>query len=147
MTPHTRTIRTPENWQAFVAWMLDNPNPYPFRICDGEGRSLSQNALIHLWFGEIAKQREDMTLDQVKGEMHRRFGLSIRRQDARFDWVWKQCGADDWPYEQQCRFLASGVLNVSSGMTTKELKQYLDALEHHAREQGWILTMPKEGVS
>ena len=139
----TRTIRHPEDWVSFCAWLQDHPNPYPFRICEGAGRSLSQNALLHMWFGQIAAQRSDVSLDDVKGEMHRRFGLDIRLRNPQFEWVWNQSGAK-LSYEKQCAALGSGVFGVSSGMTTKELKKYLDALHAYATEQGWRLTIPED---
>lgn len=143
---HVRTIRHAEDWASFCAWFNDHPSPYPFRICEGEGRSLSQNALLHLWLGQIAAQRGDVDANQVKGEMHRRFGLDIRLRNPQFAWVWEQSGAK-LDYERQCAALGSGVFGVSSGMSTKELKEYLDALADYAAGQSWVLTMPKEGVT
>lgn len=144
MTPWTRTIRSPEDWASFCAWLGDHTNPYPFRMCEGEGRTLSQNALFHLYFSQISAQRGDVSADQVKGEMHRRIGLPIRLKDERFAWIWDRTGAD-MPYEKQCSFLASGILNVSSGMSTKQLNEYIDALVDYASQRGWALTVPEGG--
>lgn len=140
------TIRNADDWQRFAVWFGEHTDPYPFRVCPGEGRSLSQNALLHLWIGEIASQRGDVSADTVKGELHRRIGLDIRLRNSKFAFVWGSLGAGNWAYEQQCGFLASGILNVSSGMTTGELKEYLDAIEGLAAENGWRLTQPKERV-
>ena len=97
-------------------------------------RTLSQNALIHVWFDEIAKHRGDVTAFDVKGELHRKFGLPIRLRNPQFAWVWHQTGAA-LDYEKQCKLLACGVLNVSSGMTKKELKEYADEIQ---REYSWL---------
>ncbi len=140
----TRTIRHAEDWVSFCSWMQGHPSPYPFRICPGAGQSLSQNALIHMHFGQIAAQRGDVSLRDVKGEMHYMFALPIRRQDAQFSWIWEKIGADQWPDEKQCKLLASGLLSVSSGMTPKQLSAYQDALYQHATEQGWSLVIPDE---
>ncbi len=105
-------------------------------------RTLSQNSLLHMWIGEIAKHEGD-TADGTKGRLHREIGLPIRLRNTQFAWVWGQTGAG-LPYEKQCALLASGCLNVSSGMTTKELREYLDAIEVKYRAQGVALTNPEE---
>ena len=118
-----RTIRHPEDWLRFLAWFNDHPSPFPFQVKEGEGRTLSQNALIHKWYGEIALQRQDMTAVDVKGELHHEFALPIRLRDEQFEYVWARTGAQ-LSYEQQKALLASGTLGVSSKMTTKELKDF-----------------------
>lgn len=107
------------------------------------GRSLSQNALLHMWFAEIAKHYGDRTPDDVKGYCHQRWALPIRLQDKKFEWVWERSGAK-LTYEQQCSLLASGVLGVSSGMTTAQLKRYLDEIGQHYRFEGVTLTDPED---
>lgn len=99
-------------------------------------RSLEQNALLHLWFGEVARQSEGETLISIKGQAHRKYAVPIKlASDEKFAWVWKQTGAL-MDYERQCKFLASGVLNISSGMTKAELQSYLDAFSKDYRGGG-----------
>lgn len=105
-------------------------------------RTNDQNSTIHMWFGEIARQLGDVDSNEVKGQCHRRWGLSIRLRDPQFAWVWRHSGAS-LNYEQQCSLLASGVLNVSSGMTVKELSEYMDSMARQYRSQGLTLTDPK----
>ncbi|MEL7281317.1 MAG: hypothetical protein AAGK79_13235 [Pseudomonadota bacterium] len=140
----TWTVRNTEDWERFAHWFSAHPNPYPFRINPGDGRSLSQNALFHLWVGQIASQRGDVSASTVKGELHHRFGLGIRLRDPQFTFIWDKIGASDWPYDKQCNLLSSGALNVSSAMTTAELKEYLNEIELLAAQQGWHLTHPRE---
>jgi hypothetical protein len=96
-----------------------------------------------MWFGEIAAHFGDRTSMDVKGTCHREYGLTIRLRNEQFAWVWKQTG-ERLTYEQQCKLLGSGVLGVSSGMTTKELSEYLDAMGRDYRAQGVVLTQPEE---
>ena len=91
-------------------------------------RTLSQNALLHVWFGEIAKHLGDRSAQDVKGECHRDIGLTIRLRDEQFGWVWNQTGRK-MNAEQQAKLLASGCLNLSSGMSVKELREYMDEIE------------------
>jgi hypothetical protein len=105
-------------------------------------RTMNQNALLHKWFGQIAKQ-QDETASAVKGYCHRHFGLPIRLRNPQFAWVWKHSG-ESLNYEQQCSLLASGVLRISSGMTTKELSEYMDEIEQHYRPKGVHLVQPDD---
>lgn len=105
-------------------------------------RTTNQNALVHKWFGQIAAH-EKRTASEVKGECHRKWGLPIRLRSDQFAWVWEHSGAR-LNYEQQCKLLASGVLCISSGMTTKELGEYMTEIEQHYRPLGVPLAYPKE---
>lgn len=98
-------------------------------------RSLSQNAKLHAMFGDIAKQSEDMSAQDVKGECHRDIGLNIRLRDPQFEWVWRQTGAR-LDREKQAILLASECLGLSSGMTSKELKEYIDQIEREYSRRG-----------
>lgn len=104
-------------------------------------RTPNQNRTLHMWFGEIAQQRDDWDASEVKGFCHRQWGLPIKLRDEQFAWVWSQSG-QRLGYERQCALLASGVLNVSSSMTTKELKEYMDAMQRHFLGEGVRLTNP-----
>jgi len=117
--------------------------PLPFTVTVGPAgvRTLSQNALMHKWFGEVAKQRGDVDMLDVKGECHQKWGLAIKRRCPQFAWIWAQTGAK-LPHEKQCKLLASGNLNVSSSMTKPELSEYMDAMSREYRQRGFRLTDP-----
>lgn len=126
-------------WNAFQ----DNAEmPYTVTFAPGAGRTNSQNSLLHKWFTEISVQVGDSTMTDIKGQCHRKYGLAIKLRDAQFAWVWQRSGAG-LTYDQQCSLLASGVLNVSSSMTVKELTEYMGAMGKDYREQGYTLTDPQ----
>lgn len=106
-------------------------------------RTLSQNALLHKWYGEIAAHFGDRSAQDVKGECHRDLGLTIRLRDEQFGWVWNQTGRK-LNREQQASLLASGCLGLSSGMTPKELREYMDFIEQTYRPMGVNLTKPED---
>jgi len=108
----------------------------------GETRTAAQNRTLHMWFGEVARHQGDVDADDVKGMCHRRWGLTIRLRDDVFAWMWKHTGAN-LPYEKQCKYLASGALNVSSAMNADELSEYLDSMSRHFRSEGVRLTDPE----
>ena len=143
MTNARRTISHADDWTRFLAWVADMPMPFTVAVMKGKGRSLDQNALLHKWFGEIARTREGHTLLDVKGECHKKYGVPIKMSDPQFAWVWSQTGAK-LPYEKQCAYLASGVLNVSSTMTKAQLSQYMDEMSRDFTSQGVTLTQPED---
>lgn len=106
-------------------------------------RTTNQNSLLHVWLDQIAQHDGDKSAKEVKGECHHRWALNIRLRDDQFAWVWARTGAL-LPYEKQCSLLASETLGISSRMTTKELKEYLDEIERHYRPLGVPLVNPED---
>lgn len=139
----SRVIKTPEDVQSFCGFIAQRKFPFTAKIVDGEKRSVSQNALLHKWFGEVARQTEGETLIDVKGRAHRHYGLPIKMQDQQFAWVWERTG-QSLSYEQQCAYLSCGILNVSSSMTAPQLREYMDAFARDHRAQGIQLTAPED---
>ena len=113
------------------------------RLTFSDKRSLSQNALFHLWMGEIAKHFGDRSALDVKGDTHRDLGLHIRLKDPQFNWVWARTGAL-LDYEKQSKMLASGVLDFSSAMSTADLSAYMDEIARFYEAKGVRLTRPSE---
>ena len=148
MKPH-RAI-TKEDAQRLADLLIGTPLPFSLTIGDGNARSLSQNALLHKWFGEIAKHFGDRDATTVKGECHHKYGLPIKKRCEQFLWVWSKTG-EQMGYERQCKYLASGVLNVSSSLSVKELKEYMDGMMRDYADIGVFLTDPElrkyEGVA
>jgi len=137
-----RVIETPQDATRFHAFLGDMPMPYTVTVAKGKGRTLSQNALLHKWFGEIAAQIGDLSMTDVKGQCHRKYGLAIRLRDPQFAFVWKRASLG-LSYEQQCAFLASGVMNVSSAMLVSELSEYMEPMARDYRQMGVRLTDPE----
>ena len=133
---------TEEHAQRLAQMLIGLPLPFSLTIGDGDARTLSQNALLHKWFGEVARHFGDTTAAQVKGQCHYKYGLIIKRRNEQFAWIWKQTGAL-MNYEKQCGLLASGQLNISSSMSVKELTEYMDAMTAEYRGQGVFLTDPE----
>lgn len=105
-------------------------------------RTTNQNAQLHTWYGKIAKFQGDTAAD-VRGECHHKWALAIRLRNEQFAWLWSQTGAKR-TYEQQCKILASSHFAISSAMTTKELAEYMDAIERHYAAQGLVLQRGKD---
>lgn len=148
----SRQVITAEDAQKLADTIVGLRLPIRVTWTEGKGRSLSQNALLHGWFGEIAEQTHtDATT--VKGQCHHKWGVPIRSRDAQWLFMWEAfkekvsrmtLPPNKTAYEVECAALASGNLKVSSGMTTKELKEYLDAMSAEYRAQGIKLTEPED---
>ena len=140
-----RTMRviSADEAQRLAGMITGLPLPFAVTITEGEiKRSTEQNALLHKWYGQVAKAtHSDMV--HVKGECHHKWGLPIKLRNPQFAWVWKHSG-EKLNYEKQCALLASGVLNISSSMTVKELSEYMDAMAAFYRGQGIALVDPEE---
>lgn len=136
------TIRNAVDARRFLMVFDHIEKPFTLAWTPGVKRTLSQNALLHMWFDEIAKHHGDRSATEVKGECHHEWGLTIRLRDPQFAWIWDRTGAH-LTYEQQCRLLASEALGVSSKMSKAELSEYMDAMRRHYDEIGIRLTDPE----
>ena len=138
-----RSIRvlTEHEAQKVAGMITGLPLPFTITIGDGHKRTLSQNSLLHKWYGEIAKHLGDMTAAQVKGQCHVAYGVPIRRRDPIWSRVWKRM-FDGLTYEQQCFLFERGILAMTREMSVKELTEYMDAVQGHYQAQGVPLTDP-----
>lgn len=118
------------------------PLPYTVTVGDGDKRSLNQNALIHKWYGQVAKHLGDVTAMQVKGQCHVAYGVPIKRRDPVWCRVWDRMFAG-LTYEQQCFLFERGILAMTREMSVSELSEYMDAMQAHYRGQGVFLTDPE----
>lgn len=107
-------------------------------------RTKSQNALLHVWFGEIARHFGDRSAKQVKGDCHRDIGMTIKLRDDVFEWLWRRTGAG-LDAERQSKYLASEAITFSSTMSVKDLSEYMDAIERHYTPKGVRLTERESG--
>jgi hypothetical protein len=109
-------------------------------IRDGK-RSLDQNALLHMWMGEVAKQRDGMTLMDVKAEANYEYGIPIlRADDPAYSWFIDRLNL---PYDKMLKAIKKGLVPCTSLMTKPQLTQYLDAFGRDMRQEGYALTDPE----
>jgi len=138
----TRHVITAEEAQRVADLIVGLPRPLTITWTEGGKRTLSQNALVHKWYGEIAKHYGDRTAMQVKGQCHVDYGVTIKMRDPAWAWVWRQI-SERLTYEQKCRVFEKGIVGMTSVMTTKELSEYMDAVSQHYRGEGIRLTDPQ----
>lgn len=142
MTTQVVTIVGPQQREFALGKVALAPEGSRVVITDAkEQRTTQQNRTLHMWFGEVAKQKADLDALEVKGMCHRQWGLTIKLRCPQFSWIWERTGVH-LTYEKQCKLLASGVLNVSSSMSVDELSEYMEAMSRHFRSDGVYLTDP-----
>lgn len=73
-----RACITQEDAARLSQYLVGLPLPFSVSIGEGLTRSLSQNALFHIWMGQIAKATSD-TEDSVKADCHIQWGIPIFR--------------------------------------------------------------------
>lgn len=138
----TRTIISREDAARFSKYIEGLPLPLTITWKEGDARSLNQNALLHKWYGEIAKA-QGQTAAEVKGECHVAFGVPIRSRDPIWLRVWEKLFAP-LSYEQQCFLFAKGILAMTRDMKKAELTEYMDAVFAEYTKQGIYLTKPED---
>ena len=111
-------------------------------VKEGKGRSVEQNAVMHGWFGQVARElREDDTRG-VKRFCKLHFGVPILRAEdddfrAAYDRVIR-------PLEYGDKLVAMDILPVTSVMTTIQLDRCMTDIQDHYRPRGVALVYPKE---
>ena len=135
----TRTAVTEKEAAALAEYLKGLTPPFTVTVREGKVRTTSQNALLHKWYGEIARHRGDITASEIKGMCHMEYGLPIKMRDAQWAFLWGHATAR-LDYEQKCKVMASGIFACTSSMTTKELSEYMDPMRRDYIEQGVRLT-------
>lgn len=140
----SRTVFSEEERDMAVKWLGTIAPPFQLVVTKGSKRSLQQNALTFQWYNEIAQQRDDMTVQEVRAECKLVFGVPLLRQENEafretYDKILKPL-----PYETKLHFIQVTELPVTRIMTVSQLGKYLDAIYDHFTRQGFVLTVPEE---
>lgn len=111
-------------------------------VKEGKGRSIKQNAVMHGWFGQVARKLREDNARGVKRFCKLHFGVPILRAEdddfrAAYDRVIKPL-----PYAD--KLVAMDILPVTSVMTTIQLDACMTDIQDHYAKQGVVLVYPKE---
>ncbi|WP_411975966.1 hypothetical protein [Sulfitobacter faviae] len=135
-----RAALTAQDAGRLAEWVEGLPVPFTLTMREGKVRSLSQNALLHKWFGEIAKQTHS-TADQVKRECKFYQGCPILMADDP-QFVAFLSHLKSLTIEQ--KIAAMDYISVTSVMNTKQLSAMCDAVEAKYLPQGIRLSQPED---
>lgn len=119
--------------QAFI-----NGLPYqPVKYVTTDKRTLDQNAMSHVWYGQIAKAMEVST-GYAKCYCKLHFGVPIlRAEDERFRALYDKVIKHGLTYVEKLE--AMRILPVTSRMNKDQKGRYLSAVQVHFSEQGIYL--------
>lgn len=108
----------------------------------GVDRSLSQNAISHVWYAQIARElREENTMGwRCYCKLHHGVPI-LRAEDADFREFYDG-SLKLLPYEKKLQ--AMKFVPVTSIMTTEQLSDYLEEVQQDFRGRGVMLEFPKE---
>ena len=108
-------------------------------VTTGKARSLSQNAIAHAWYGQVAAEEREYTPGHVKRLCKYHFGLPILRAEVDKQGlpteqaikIGEFCDniLSKLTYEQ--RIEAMEFFPVTSLMKTKQLSEYLEHIQAH----------------
>lgn len=134
MTLHRTLQFISEEWEEHKFLRLE--------IKVGVDRSLSQNAISHVWYGQVSKALKEQTPEEVKCECKLRFGVPIlRAEDADFREMYDAAIRRHLTYEQKLKTMR--YLPVTSLMTKEQLSRYLEAVQQEYADRGVRLEFPQ----
>lgn len=111
-------------------------------VKEGKGRSVEQNAVMHGWFGQVARELRADDERGVKRFCKLHFGVPILRAEdddfrTAYDRVIRPLAYGD-------KLVAMDILPVTSAMTTRQLDTCMTDIQEHYAKQGVALVYPKE---
>lgn len=140
-----RFIKTDQDKHLLITFIQNQTKPITVTVEQGiiGKRSLEQNRLQRLWINELAEQG-DMTAEEYRAYCKLHFGVPIlRHENERFCQLYDK--KVKWrSYADKLEFMAEPFdFPVTRLMTTKQHKQYLDAVYVHYTGLGYKLTDPE----
>lgn len=140
-----RFIKTDQDKAQLIAFIQNQSKPITITIEQGiiGKRSLDQNKLQRLWINELAEQG-DMTAEEYRAYCKLHFGVPIlRNENDKFRQLYDK--KVKWrSYADKLEFMAEPFdFPVTRLMTTKQHKQYLDAIYVYFTGRGYELTDPE----
>jgi hypothetical protein len=136
-----RQINNAKDCDSLIRFLGKLSYPFTVRIRDGRMRSLEQNHLYWMWATQASIQSGN-SLDRTVAEWKLNLGLPILCAD---EWqlgkAW-QAASFGRTYEDKLDMMP--LIDVTSIMSQKQMKQYLDEIQKHSLECGIELTDPEE---
>lgn len=135
-----RVLHTEADLAAWTRFLAAQSFPMTVSQVKGAKRSLPQNETFHMWVGQIAAETGD-TQAETKAECKLRFGLPIMERDNP-SWVeaWSPLYA---PLPYRMRLKLFQVLPLTSQLTTRQMGEFMDAVQKEYRSQGIYLIDPE----
>lgn len=106
-----------------------------------EPRTLDQNQMFYALYRDIANQREDMSIVQVRADCKLRYGVVIRKA-ADPDWATHYDQAIK-PLSMELKLFIMQEYPVTRGFTKKQASEYIDSIIEDYTRHGYALADPR----
>ena len=124
-----KAIRNDVQRMALVKEISALPLPFQYRL-ETDLRTLEQNALSHVWYGQLGKQLREDSPDGWRRFCKLRFGVPIMRAaDEGFRDRWDRLIKNRFTYEEKLELMTD--LPVTSLMDPPDMGLYLTAMQQH----------------
>ena len=114
------------------------------QFMDGQ-RSSNQNSMIYALYGDIARQSDDLSVNDVKTMCKLHYGVPIlRAHDESFRLMWDSHFLGDLiSYEKKIELMV--YLDVTSKFTKKQATEYIETILREYSKRGLLLLDPRNG--
>lgn len=140
----TRVLETDADKAMLIRYLEQQKLPLTVEITKGKHRSTQQNRLQRAWMLDLAAQLPELSAEEWRGYAKLHWGVPIlRAENEAFAKVYDEV-IRPLPYEQKMMVMQIPIdLPVTSKMTTRQKKSYLDQIQKFASERGVELTDPE----
>ena len=143
MTTIKQRVASERDRQEWFSKLEEFQKEHKYINCTAsDRRSLDQNALVHVWYGDIAKSREGVTVVDVRRECKLNYGVPIlRRDDEMLNWLYKN--TIDRLREYEKRLILVDSFQITSIMSSGQLMEYLTCME---TDYPWLESVKNEKI-
>lgn len=131
------------NFVEFVTQAMQAGKPQTVEFIK-PGRTLNQNSMVHALYGDIAKQRDDLTVLDVERHCKLYYGVPIlRANNAEFRQMWDaRLLGDRMSTEGKLDIVT--YMDISSRMSKEECSEYISTILNEYQKQGFYLPDPRQ---
>ena len=105
-------------------------------------RTKSQNDLSFALYTQIARQKQDESVEDIRRQCKLEYGVPIlRRDDEEFRYVYDNSTKK---LEYEAKLISMKWTDVTSRMSKKQFSEYVDTVIREYSKQGIVILMPGE---
>lgn len=106
------------------------------------GRTNAQNAMMFGLYQDIAKQKDDQSILDIRKECKLHFGVPILRANNAEFCEWYDDNIKSWPYE--AKLILMEHLDVTSDFNKEQASVYISEILRHYQKEGCYLPDPRQ---
>ena len=139
-------INTVPDLLKLFGWLKVQSLPMTVAVKDGADRSMSQNALAHKWFKEVADWMGDRDASSVRAHCKLYHGVKMLvTEDEEFRAKWNAMIKDRFSLEEKLDLMVEPFdFPVTRLMSVKQMTRWLDAIYAEFTAQGVPLSLPDD---